>query len=82
MDTIIKATGETITFPHKRFYELEELQKIVGGYIELVYLLNDEVMVVNEEGLLYNLPYNVKASNYANRPIVGDVLICKRKHLK
>lgn len=82
MDMIIKTTGETITFPYKKFYELEELQEIVGGYIELVYLPNDEIMVVNEEGLLYNLPYNPKASNYANRPIVGDVLICKRKHLK
>lgn len=82
MDKIIKATGETITFPHKKCYELEELQKIVGGYIELVNLPYDGVMVVNEEGLLYNLPYNLKASNYANRPIVGDVLVCKRKHLK
>lgn len=82
MDMIIKTTGETITFPHKKFYELEELQEIVGGYIELVYLPYDGVMVVNEEGLLLNLPYNPKASIYAKRPIVGDVLVCKRKHLK
>ena len=37
---------------------LEELQGIVGGYIEAVTLTSDCVIVCNEEGRLMGLPYN------------------------
>ena len=37
---------------------LEELQGIVGGYIEAVTLTSDCVIVCNEEGRLMDLPYN------------------------
>ena len=41
---------------------LEELQSIVGGYIEPIYqemTLNDNVILIaNEEGKLLNLPFN------------------------
>ena len=54
---------------------LDDLQQIVAGYIELVYLSDSEIMVVNEEGLLKGLPPNREASLLAQRPIVGDVVI-------
>ena len=41
---------------------LEEMQAFVGGRIELVYLSNGDHLVINEEGLLDNLPINTKAS--------------------
>jgi hypothetical protein len=46
---------------------LEELQKYVEGYIEVVNVLVDDEptqMIVNEEGLLRRLPVNVTASKH------------------
>ncbi len=55
---------------------LDQLQKAVGGDIELVYLQGNKIMVVNEEGLIKRLPYNHKASKLAGKDIVGDVIVC------
>lgn len=45
----------TVTIPH----ELEEMQRLVGGYIETVYPFADPVVLVcNEEGKLNGLPLN------------------------
>jgi hypothetical protein len=77
---IIKSTGEEIPTEPKNSKEftLTELQEIVGGYIELVNLGNNQYMVVNEDGILQNLPLNHKATRlYGHSTIVGDVLICK-----
>jgi len=46
-----------------------------GGLIELVYLPDNKLMVVNEEGLLRNYPFNEAASLLAMGVIVGDVVI-------
>ena len=32
-------------------------------------------MLVNEEGILHNMPYNHNASILANQPIVGDAIV-------
>ena len=37
---------------------LEDLQALVGGHIETVPLMHDEIMLVNEEGRVYDLPVN------------------------
>jgi hypothetical protein len=68
-------------------FKLAEMQKIVGGLIEIIYLDNNQIMIVNEEGKLENLPLNQKATNIANNNhiidlIVGDVLICDSKMVK
>lgn len=70
-------------------FQLEELQRIVGGYIEIVYLNDRQVMVVNEEGKLNGLPVNSIATaayqiarQYTNDFIVGDVLICDKELIK
>ena len=40
-------------------HTLENMQKVVGGYIEAVYPFEDEVAVIcNEEGKLLGLPLN------------------------
>lgn len=64
-------------------FQLNELKKIVGGYIEIVYLSDKQIMVVNEEGKLIGLPFNILATEAYrmatqpnNETIVGDVLIC------
>lgn len=63
-------------------FSLEELQKFVGGYIEIISLSESQIMVLNEEGKLNNLPYNEEATKLfqkaykTNDFIVGDVLVC------
>jgi hypothetical protein len=56
---------------------LESMQKTVGGYIEIVYLPDGRMMVVDEEGLLKNKDLNIVASQLAGQQIVGDVIIAE-----
>ena len=69
-------------------FKLEEMQAIVGGDIELVFLNDTEIMVVNEEGKV-RLKHNPTATRIfkENHPslsdyIVGDVLVCKEEQIK
>jgi len=56
--------------PLKKAYKkeicgLEEMQQLVGGYIQAVYPFDDPIaLVMNEEGKLLGLPYN--------RPLFGE----------
>lgn len=66
-------------------FSLEELQEFVGGDIEIITLADDLIMVVNEEGKLFDLPFNEAATeilrgcsiNSTNDYIVGSALICE-----
>ena len=83
----IKTSGEMIEVYPKNdgeVFSLEELKGFVGGYIEFVSLNDHQVLVVNEDGKLMNLPYNHIATevyNIAFQPnrdvIVGDALLCE-----
>jgi hypothetical protein len=82
---IIKANNDRIpTKPSNgEFFTLEELKEIVGGWVEVVRLQDDRVMIVNEEGLNDRLPYNAGASElYPFNPIVGDVLVCESRYIQ
>lgn len=61
-------------------FSLEELQKIVGGWIETVRAKDGRVIVLNEEGKLNGLLPNVEATELYCDPaddiIVGNVLVC------
>ena len=74
---------------------LEDLQKAVEGYIEIVDLPKGDlttnkklIMVLNEEGKINQLPVNLIATqiwikNYGRTDvIVGNVVICKRSDIK
>jgi hypothetical protein len=76
----IKATGEiTLVTPAEgKEFSLAELQKYVGGYIEIVRLEGGAYMVVNEEGLIIGLRVNACASALAHHHIVGDVVVCDK----
>lgn len=54
---------------------LEQAQQDVGGYVELITLRDGSQMLVNEEGRLLDLPYNVSASQASGQYIVGDAVI-------
>lgn len=64
-------------------FSLEELRGFVGGFIEIVPLSPSQIMVINEEGKLNDLPVNALATNALYLAmgdfcdvIVGDALIC------
>lgn len=65
-----------------RTFELEEAQKLVGGYIEIVRLPSDRIAVINEDGIGLDLPYNWPATARVAQldpsntfPLRGNVLI-------
>jgi hypothetical protein len=77
-------TSEEITF-ESNFVNLKEMQEIVGGHIEFVYLPNNLILVVNEEGKLNNLPVNEIVTSFyfpmIRDVIVGNVLLIDSKYL-
>lgn len=67
--------------PHKRPYikdvehTLENLQEIVGGYIQALYPFNDDVAIVcNEEALLIGLEPNRTVERYGI--VFGTFFVC------
>ena len=58
---------------------LEEAQKIVGGYVEMVRspTHRDWQILVNEEGLLLDLPFNAEATDLCGTGIVGPAIVLK-----
>lgn len=72
-------------------FTLEELQTYVRGYIEVIYLKNDNIMILNEEGKFdTRLQKNEMATQmamideaiYPGDCIVGDVIVCPRNMVK
>lgn len=86
MATIYKTNGEVLQTTPKngKDFSLEEMQAIVGGYIEIVYLDNGQLMIVNEEGKINGSPLNDNASMLVGYTdlIMGDVLVCESKQVK
>ena len=56
------------------------MQDLVQGYIEFIYIKN-KILIVNEEGLLDQLPPNIEASRIYGKPLVGDVVECGIKEV-
>ena len=90
MAQIIKTTGEVIEVAPKNGHDfsLEEMQEIVNHngnhYIEVIYLPNNKLMIINEEGKCNHVkaPFNQKATDIfveAFGPydfVCGNVLVC------
>ena len=68
---------------------LAEMQEWVGGPIEVVWLNDTAVLIIDEEGKLKNKPVNAKATIHATRNkaifnndwIAGDAILMKRSLL-
>ena len=62
MAKIYKMNGEVLDIEPKngQDFQLEELQTIVGGLIQIIEINDTEIMVINEEGKLENLPLNAQ----------------------
>jgi len=96
MATYYKTNGEVkeVSPKNGRYFTLEEMEKMVGGSIEIEPLPSGKSIVVNEEGKLIGLDKNEKASEewlkeypYDKYPfnndgtIVGDALIATEEEL-
>lgn len=82
--TYLEGGVDCITHPEN--LKLHDLQEKVNGYIEMIDLHNGYVLIVNEEGLLYNLPTNVAWSKMKMSdlcvPLVGNVILMRKEQLK
>jgi hypothetical protein len=58
---------------------LQKAQELVGSLVEIVRSPDNPTwqILVNEEGLLKDLPFNAEASKICNTGIVGDAVILK-----
>jgi len=84
MAKLIKVDGTEEELDVSQF-QLADYQKAVGGYIEVVWLNNGDLMIVDEEGKLKDKEMNVKASvlyGSSYDVIVGDVIVCTRKEFE
>ena len=89
MATIIKITGkhENIEPDNGKVFTLEELQKAVDGYIQIVLVnlgnYDGKLMIVNEEGKLKtDAKLNEEASRIAGQPVVGQVIVIDRAQIE
>lgn len=54
---------------------LENLQAIVGGLVEVAHIGGPYVAIINEEGLLLGLDWNVEPN--AGQPLAGPVILLR-----
>ena len=73
--TVIRIDGTTEDIGHKP--TLAEAHKIVGGYVELVPIRGQGIiLVVNEDGMPQDLPINKKASEiFAPYRLFGNIIV-------
>lgn len=74
--------AEDYTPKNGKTFELDELQGIVDGYIEIIRLNDGRVIIVDEEGKNLNREVNIPATNILSRDryttdyIVGTAIVC------
>ena len=74
-------TTEVCEPANGKWFVVEELQTSVDGYFEFIELGDGRVMVVNEDGQRLCLDLNEKATELANSPIVGNVLVATHEQV-
>jgi len=82
LPVILHGNGLVSDFrPEGGEFTLGELQKAVGGLIEIVRVepWSDIILIVDEEGRLKRKRCNELASEMVGRYIVGDVVLMERK---
>ena len=70
---------ERIAPANGKYFALDEIQKLVDGYIEVVFprgAIGGNVLICDEEGQRKGKAYNALASAIYGSPIVGDVVLC------
>lgn len=70
----MKPTLETIADKQPT---LEEMQEKVGGFVEMLTLMDGSQLLFCEDGLMLKMPSNAEASAVAQQPIVGNAVILR-----
>jgi uncharacterized protein YacL len=82
MAQIIKVDGTITDIAQK--LNLAVMQEIVGGNIEIAYLQDGRMLVIDEEGKLKGKPVNETATVLYNNPndcIVGDAILAEHDEI-
>jgi len=81
--TVIKVAHYVVGHPYPRHMavqnDLQDLQDLVGGWLERVALNNGLILLCNEEGLMRQLPpgFAVLNSHGAVQVIHGNFFVCR-----
>jgi hypothetical protein len=71
----VDGTRTTVVPQTPPSFTLQEMQALVGGYLEVVALGRGRFLLLNEEGKLQGLPYNARATERARRFLfAGDYI--------
>lgn len=91
MATLIKTDGTYTEISPKNGadFQLEEPQRYVDGYIDIINLHNGEILVINDNGKDF-YPVNHRATEIAHTNnaiflfdyIAGDVVLCEDKEVQ
>ena len=87
-DVIIRPGGlvEKVS-PVGEFFTLKELQELVGGLIQMIRIPGNRTIVLNEEGKLLELDFNLTATSlykgylFEGDYLVGNVIVIDNKYL-
>lgn len=87
-DVIIRPGGlvEKV-YPAGEFFTLKEMQDLVGGLIQMIRIPGNRTIVLNEEGKLLGLDFNLTATSLYKRYLfegdylVGNVMVIDNKYL-
>lgn len=80
MATLLKSDGTQVQ--NVSISTLEKMQRLVGGYIEFVYIEDGKILVVNEDALFEDLPYNEQASAMCDAILFGDVILTSDQEMR
>lgn len=58
---------------------LETMQRIVEGYVELVHIGEGRALLVNEDAKAMSLPFNLSATSLAHTTILGDTIFLTKE---
>jgi hypothetical protein len=87
MADLIRADGTVTKIQHVgRKFTLEEVQQLVGGYVQVIRMDDNKLLLCDEDGKSKDKPYNTTATRMARYQyhikasdfIVGDVLLCNK----
>ena len=84
MATLYKMDGtvQEVKPAKGKAFTIEEMQKLVGGYVELIpsiYRPKGKLVLVDEDGIPRKKGFNIRVSQLLGIALVGDVVICEKK---
>jgi len=67
--TLIKTDGTKTILENPTF---DDIQKAIGGYVAIAATVNDQYLIVDEDGILKNLEPNSTYPQYVGNVVIAD----------